>query len=105
MREIAERIKEARCKRGMTQQELAEAIGLKDRSSITKIEHDVYEISLERIKQIAVALNVDADYLIFGDTEDVREEINALFDKLTEAQQQSVLQFLRTMLGSNEEDK
>lgn len=104
MKEIADRIKKARLSKGMSQQELAYALGLKDRSSIAKIEHDTYEISLDRIKEIASALNVDADYLIFGDTDSAKEEITDLFDRLTEDQQQSVLRFLRSMLGDRKED-
>ena len=42
MKEIAERIKKIRLERGMTQQDLANALGLKSRSSINKIEMDTY---------------------------------------------------------------
>lgn len=47
MKEIAERIKKIRLERGMTQQDLADALGLKSRSSINKIEMDAYEIGLD----------------------------------------------------------
>lgn len=67
MKEIADRIKEARLAKGMTQEDLAKALGLKSRSSINKMEKDAYEIGLDRLKEIAKALDVDADYLVFGD--------------------------------------
>lgn len=105
MKEIAERIRSIRIQRGLSQQDLADLLGFKSRSSICHIENDDYEISLESAKKIASALNVDADYLIFGDTESTKAEIMTLFDRLTEDQQESVLQFLRSMLGDRTEAK
>lgn len=101
MKEIAERIKRIREERGMTQQDLADALGLKSRSSINKIEKDTYEISLEKAKKIARALNVDPDYLIFGDEDDKKEQINLLFERLDSRQQDAVLSFLQTLLGED----
>lgn len=99
MKEIADRIREARLAKGMTQEDLAKALGLKSRSSINKMEKDTYEIGLDRLKEIARVLEVDPDYLIFGDSEDKKEEINALFGKLTEEQQDAALVFLRSMIS------
>ncbi len=98
MKEIAERIKQARLDKGMTQDELAKALGLKSRSSINKIEKDTYELGLDRIKKIAKVLDVDPDYLVFGDSGDKKEEIERLFSQLTDSQQNAVLAFLRTIL-------
>lgn len=50
MKEIAERIKETRIQKGLTQEQLANRIGW-TRSAISKIEHDTYEISLETAKK------------------------------------------------------
>lgn len=97
MKEIAERIKEARLAKGMTQDELAKALGLKSRSSVNKMEKDTYEIGLDRIKEIARVLEVDPDYLVFGSEEDKEEEIKRLFKKLNEAQQDAALAFLRSL--------
>lgn len=102
MKEIADRIREARLAKGMTQDELAKALGLKSRSSINKMEKDAYEIGLDRLKEIAKILDVDPDYLIFGDSEDKKEEINDLFGKLTEEQQDAALAFLRSMISKRE---
>lgn len=99
MKEIADRIRQVRLQRGMTQQDLADAVGLKDRSSIAKIETDTYEPGLDALKKIAKALNCDPDYLVFGDDskEKMKEEINFLFDRLAPEQQDAVLQFLRSL--------
>ncbi len=102
MKEIADRIKEARLAKGMTQEELAKALGLKSRSSINKMEKDAYEVGLDRLKEIARVLEVDPDYLVFGNTEDKKEEINVLFGKLTEAQQDAAIAFLRSMIANRE---
>ena len=97
MLDIAERIREVRLSRGMTQQELADACGLKSRTSINKIEKNTYNPGLETIKKIARALNVEADYLVFGDRESKKEEIDRLFEQLTDSQQDAVLSFLRSL--------
>ena len=98
MKEIADRIRIIRTQRGMTQQDLADAMGYKSRSAICHIESDDYEISLETVKRIASALRVDPDYLIFGE-ENAKEEIKRLFDLLPDDKQEAVLVFLRSMLG------
>lgn len=100
MKEIAERIKEARLAKGMTQEELAKALGLKSRSSINKMEKDAYEIGLDRLKQIARVLEVDPDYLAFGNAEDKKNEINRLFDQLTDSQKDAALAVLRELAAS-----
>lgn len=100
MKEIADRIREARLAKGMTQGDLAKALGLKSRSSVTKMEKNAYEVGLDRLKEIARVLDVDPDYLVFGDAEDKKEEINELFGRLTEAQQDAALAFLRTMIAN-----
>ena len=99
MKDVADRIKQMREQRGMTQQDLADAMGLKSRSSISKIEKDTYNIGLDMIKRIAKVLNCDPDYLAFGNEEDKKEEINRLFDRLDESQQDALLDYLRSMLG------
>lgn len=100
MKEIADRIRDARIAKGMTQGELAHALGLKSRSSINKMEMNTYEVGLDRLKEIAKVLEIDPDYLIFGDAEDKREEINSLFEKLTSEQQDAALAFLRSMISN-----
>lgn len=100
MKEIAERIKKMRLERGMTQQELADAIGLKSRSSINKIEKDTYELGLEQIKRIAKALHCDPDYLAFGEEDEMTEEIKRLLENLDGAKKEALLQFLRTLTST-----
>ena len=98
MKEVAERIKEIRLNKGMTQRQLADRLGWTP-SAVSKVENDTYEISLDSAKKIARALEVDPDYLIFGNGDYIREEINLLFDQLTPEQKDSFLQFLRSTVG------
>lgn len=104
MKEIAERIKKIRIERGMTQQDLAEAIGLKSRSSINKIEQDTYEPSLEKIKKIARALNVDPDYLVFGEDDDLDQEFIRRFSTLSAKKKRLVLAALDSISEQSEEE-
>ena len=97
MKDIAERIKEARLAKGMTQDELAKALGLNSLTSINKMEKNTYEIGLDRIKEIARILEVDPDYLVFGDSDDKQEEATRLFSQLSEDSQEIVLQLLRSL--------
>lgn len=94
-----DRIRITREMRGMSQQELALKCGWTSRSTISKIEKNICETRLTSLMKIAKALNVDPDYLVFGDAEDKKAEIEELFNKLSPDQQESVLAFLRSMLG------
>lgn len=96
---MIERIRAVRLDKGMTQEELAVAAGFSSRSTINKIELGKRRVTLEGAKKIASALGVDADWLIFGDVDGMKEEINRLFDLLPPEKQEAVLQFLRSMLG------
>lgn len=103
-KDIGARVREARIAKNWSQEQLANACGLVSRASISKIEHGERGTTLEGIKKIANALNVDADYLIFGnDTQSVKDEISRLFDMLPPEKQDAVLQFLRSMLGDRAE--
>lgn len=92
-----DRIREMREARGMTQGELALACGYTSRSTINKIEKGAYETRLSTIQKIAKALNCDPDYLVFGERDDMINEIKQLFDQLTPEQQEATLAFLRTL--------
>jgi len=100
---FGERVRKIRLQRGMSQQELAEAAGFKSKSTINKIELDKRTTKIDSAQKIARALNVDPDYLVFGDEEDKKAEIEELFNKLSSDQQESVLAFLRSMLGERAE--
>lgn len=61
---LYERIKSRREELGMTQEELAQKLGYKSRSSIQKIEKGENDIPQSKIKAFAVALNTTPEYLM-----------------------------------------
>lgn len=99
---VGDRIKLVRESKGMTQEDLAFACGYKSRSTINKFEKGICETKLSNIKKIASALGVDTDYLVFGDSDEKKEEIERLFNQLTDNQQDAVLAFLRSMTAGRE---
>lgn len=64
--EMGQRIKSRREALGMSQQELAELVGYKSRSSINKIELGKNDILQSTIKKIASVLNCTPSYLMGG---------------------------------------
>ena len=82
-----ERIKRARLHAGMTQQELAEKIGVKF-SAIHKYENGmIVNLKRETIAALSEALDVKPSWLMCMDDEDPElkrqhEEINEIFDRM-----------------------
>lgn len=67
---IGERIKLRREELNMTQDELAKKLNYKSRSSINKIELDIYNLKQSKIKMIADALQTTPSYIMgWGDTD------------------------------------
>ncbi len=66
---LGKRIKSARERLGLSQEELALELGYKSRSSIAKIEADINDLTQSKIISFAEALNTTPDYLM-GWTDD-----------------------------------
>lgn len=64
------RIKNRRLELNMSQQELADKLGYTDRSAIAKIETGKNDISLNKFKEIAKALQISPAKLIGWDDDD-----------------------------------
>lgn len=94
---VGDRIKQVREQKNMTQEDLAFACGYKSRSTINKIEKGICETKLSTLKKIAKALGIDPDYLVFGDVEDKKDEVERLFSQLSGVQQDTVLDLLREL--------
>lgn len=69
LKNIGERIKQARLKIGFSQEELASKVGFASRSSVSKIEKGDRDIPRLKLIEIAKALNISASQLL--DTEEV----------------------------------
>ncbi|MCL2508670.1 MAG: helix-turn-helix domain-containing protein [Oscillospiraceae bacterium] len=64
---MAQRVKNRRESLGMTQDDLAQKLGYKSRSSINKIELGISDIPLSKIHEFANALHSDPLYLLLGE--------------------------------------
>ena len=61
---VADRIKQIREKKSLSQDALAQKLGLKNRSSISRIESSGNDITLKDVERIASALDVSVAYLM-----------------------------------------
>lgn len=67
---IGKRIKICREALGLTQAELAKKVGYKSNTTINKIELDINDIPLSKVKEFAKALNTTTAYLMGWEDED-----------------------------------
>ena len=74
MKTMYERIRDLRIRHNMSQDDLAKAMGYKDRSMITKIEGGKVDISQKKIVAFAEVLGTTPRYLMDGD--ELEEELN-----------------------------
>ena len=78
---IGERIRYRREQLGMTQAELAAALGYRSKSSINKIELGKQELTQPKIKAVADALQTSVSYIMgWDETESTLESANLSFD-------------------------
>lgn len=71
---IGKRIKERRIALGMTQEELAKKMGYSTRQAISKVEKGDDNITSDRVKKFADALDVSVSYIMGWD----EEQLNAI---------------------------
>lgn len=84
---IGERIKDRREALGLSQDELAEKMGYKSRSTIAKIEKGVNDVAQKTIVKFAAALNTSVAFLMGWDEEENQKE-SAVADELSETKTQ-----------------
>lgn len=116
---IGEKIKQARIDKGLTQEELAEKLGYKSRSSVNKIETGGRDIPRSQIKRIAEILDVSPISLLGFEDEKPTEytptnkkpamtsrqkKICELFVDLTTEQQDNIIGRAELMVEQNEEE-
>ena len=61
---IGQRIKHRRIELGMSQEELAHKLGNKSRASVSTVEHDKEDLTTDRIRKYAEALETTPAYLM-----------------------------------------
>ena len=112
---IGQRIKIRREELNMSQDDLAKKVGYKSRSSINKIELDLYSLKQSKIKAIADALETTPSYIMGWDEEaeeankaapseedSLYAEIIKLFMGLTADQKKEALNYLRYLSTKSE---
>jgi len=79
---LAERIREARLARGLSQAELAEKAGYTSRASINKIELGKVDLPRSKVLAIAEALHVSPTWLLgMDEPEDKTATLQRIYDK------------------------
>ena len=112
----ADIIKKRREELGMSQEELAEKLGYKSRSSINKIELGLSGIPFSKIDLFAKALQVKREYLMGWSKEEEKdiekvktvarnEKIFAKFDKLSEKKKKLVENLINSYFDEDMEDE
>lgn len=105
---LAERVKAARKRLGMSQRELAEKLNVKQQT-ISKLESGRSK-GTYNLAALSRALDVTADWLLSGkdlDPEKMpaqpsgnkKSDLDELFDKLPRTQQEAVVDLMRSMLS------
>ena len=97
---------------GLTQTELAEKVGYKDRTSIAKIESGTVKIPMKKLAKIAEVLNTSIQVLCLKEESEASEEVIKMTDyneifkksvilltKLDDEQLQKAYTVLNTMFG------
>ena len=107
--EIGERIRIRREELGMSQEELAKAIGYKSRSSINKIEIDGRGLPQGKVVAIARALHVTPAYLMGWEEADNIAQDNAEYDwvidqlrVLNDKNRQRLIDFIEMLMENQE---
>ena len=94
--EIGGRIKEIRLKRCMTQETLSEKAGICNPQQISNIERGLSGMSIAKFKDICMALDIDADYILFGiSTHNVETILNKYIKAMTNEQAANLLEMVK----------
>lgn len=101
---IGQRIKEARAKRGWSQEKLAETIDVAT-AYLSRVERGGTTINLKRLGQISIALDVPIEELITGvvkeDTRYLDREFYELLQKCSKDKQRLIYNIARIVAGVN----
>lgn len=93
--EIGTRIQEIRLKRNMTQEVLAEKAGICNAQQMSNIERGLAGLSIPRLKDLCKVLDVEADYILFGNTSNRAETIlHKYIEKMTPEQLTNLIELV-----------
>ena len=101
--EVGKRVRKLRLERGLTMAKLAEAADLSNQY-LSEIERGQKSMTVLKLRSLALALNVSADYLIFGrqggaDTpEGAAEEMIQLMEEIPPLEREIALRTMETLV-------
>lgn len=99
--EIGARIKEIRLKRNISQDVLAEKIGVCNGAHLSNIERGYCGISIKKLISICEALNIEADYILFGvSSNNVETSLHHYLKQLTKEQSIYLLDIIKAYVKS-----
>lgn len=103
-KKYGENLRRIRQSKGMSQEELAKALGYTNRSSINKIEIGRSNIPTDKIAKMAEVLGVSPLDLFEGGEPPIEEETIVPFDfnKLSEDNQKRLLAYYQALIDSQE---
>ena len=102
---VADKVKARREELGLSQEELASRLGLKSRSSITRLEKLGDDISMKDVERLSEALNCSKLFLMgWQDDPNVTElerehQLVALYSQLKERDKELIDSMLKTLLS------
>ena len=92
---MGERIKNRRKELGLSQEELAEKLGYKSKTSISKIEQDITDLPLSKVAKFAEILKTTPGYILGTDETDAQIQMLPIRERLQleELMQQNAMFF------------
>ena len=101
---IGQRIKQRREELGLSQEELAHALGYKNRSSINKIELDKQHLQQSKILNIAKALKTTPTWIL-GIDDEVEQEQQQICDLFERCYGKEAYQAVQMFLKLDQDDR
>lgn len=99
--DMGARIKEIREKRCMTQEKLAEEIGISTAQQISALERGMIGLSLPKFRDVCKVLDIEADYLLFGiSSRNAETVLNKYTEQMTNEQLNAVTELVRVYAKS-----
>lgn len=101
---LGEKVKLKREELNLSQEELAEKMNYKSKTSIHKIEVGITDLPLSKVKELAAVLKTTPAYLMGWEEEKSQEKENNIFSKLTDEELAKLEKFknMSTVMFMNE---
>lgn len=105
--EFKDKVREQRERLGMTQQELADALGYDSKSTVSKLEKGKMDLKQSQVKKLADVLRVSPSWLVCPDEPKFRgstifAEMTESYHELNEEGRKEALRMLRYLLSIEE---